>query len=625
MLDSMRKFGSSWVGKLIVALLLVGMAGFGISGVLQGLGSTRVASVGGEDISIQEFLRTYNNQLNGVASQIGSVPTPDQAVMLGIPGTAISRLASEKALTGLADRMGLGASDAQLGKLLREDPSFGGVLGQFDRANFQRALRQNGYTESEYLKTLKQAAQRQQIVLATFADINAPQAALEIVSRFQNDARTVEYFTLSPLAALPPAEPTEEELQAYLTENQGQFRTEPNRTANFVVLTPEALASGIEVSEADIQAEYERSKLSLVKIETRDVKQVVLTTDEQKAAFEAGLAQGKTMDELIAQFDLKATDLGTLTKATIADTTLADAAFSLEEGKFALVPGALGTRAVAVSNIVPGGDLSLEEARDQLLQKIRTSRSRTMYIEVLDQIEELRAAFRPLDEIAGRYNLPVVEASITAAGDELSAVGGIPQDGRSRVANAVFAQEMGDLAPSVSLGANISVWFDLVSIEDARDQTLADVGDEIRKIIIDQRVDEVLAAEAEQSVQQLSDGSPIQAVAASKALFAEISAPITRNGGGIFTRALAEEVFNGGPDHFGSARTDKGEYVVFQVTDVTAGTADQAEQVRPFLSQAVRDDMFSEFSSALRDDAGVTIYQQVLQQAIGLNAGQAGQ
>lgn len=621
MLDSLRKFGSSWFGKIVVGFLLIGLAGFGISGVLAGLTSTTVAKVGRKDISINEFLRAYNNQLNAVAQQIGTVPTPDQAMLFGIPGTVINRLADETALTAFSEKLGVGASNDQLRQLLEQDPTFAGTLGNFDPENFRRVLRQLGVTESEYVRILKETAQRQQFVLATFGGVTAPQTGLEMVNRYQNDTRTVEFFTLSPAAALPPADPTEEELQTYLDENQAQFRTVPTRQADFIVLTPATLAANLEITETDILNEYERSQASLFKIETRDVSQLVLSSDEQKAAFEAGLTSDANISDLITEFALEPTSLGTLTKASIADATMADAAFDLEEGKYALIPGALGTRAIFVENIVPGGQLTLEEARDQLDSKLRNAQGRTKFIEVLDEIEELRAAFRPLEEIASRYDLDLTTVSLSANGSALSAIAEIPQDAQARVASAVFNQEMGALAPTVSLGTNLNVWFDLKSIEDSRDQTLDEVKDVISQTILDGLIDADLQDTATKAVEALDEGTDLQTLAAGQGLFAELSTPITRQGGGVITPQIANDIFNGGSDHHGFAKAQNGDYLIYQVTEVTPADISQAEQSKPLLDQALRDDLFNEFSAVLRNDAGVSVSQQVLQQAIGVNAG----
>ena len=45
MLDSFRKIGRTWFGKVLGAFLIVGLAGFGISNVLLDFGSNTTRSV----------------------------------------------------------------------------------------------------------------------------------------------------------------------------------------------------------------------------------------------------------------------------------------------------------------------------------------------------------------------------------------------------------------------------------------------------------------------------------------------------------------------------------------------------------------------------------------------------
>ncbi len=422
MLNSLRNFASTWVGKLLGVLLLIGLAGFGISGVISNIGTTTVARVGGTDISTREFQRAYQNQINAVAQRTGKMPTSEEAMSLGIPSRVINQLSADAALTDLGDAMGLGASDNTLGDMVREDPSFAGVLGQFDRSSFERALQYGGYTEAEYLKKLRNSAKRQQIVTAVFQDVPVPDAALNLLGRYANDKRTVEYLTLSGQSLLPPAEPTEDEMAAYLKDHQQDFRTTPTRTAKVLVLSPEKLAANVKVSEDDIAAEYEKSKADYMKVETRHVRQAVLPNDAAVQTFQQGLDAGKSFDDLVAETGVSVTDLGTLTKAQISDQSLADAAFSLDEGGFTLIPAAQGQRAVTVSDVKAGGQMSLEEAHDQIAEKLRQQQARNQYVDVLDQIEELRAAFQPLDKIAERFDLKATEVQLTADGEALSEV-----------------------------------------------------------------------------------------------------------------------------------------------------------------------------------------------------------
>ena len=62
----------------------------------------------------------------------------------------LQQLAQQTAVNKLAGDIGLGVSEDRLGKMVREDPSFQGTLGNFDRSNFTAVLQRSGYTEAEY-------------------------------------------------------------------------------------------------------------------------------------------------------------------------------------------------------------------------------------------------------------------------------------------------------------------------------------------------------------------------------------------------------------------------------------------------------------------------------------------
>ena len=183
MLEGFRAISRTWFGKILGAFLIVGLAGFGISNVLLDLGSNKVASVGNQDISVRAFQREYQNRLNQFAQQIGRVPTNEEAVALGVPSVVLTQLGAEAALNQMGENMGIGVSDARLSKMLREDPSFGDILGKFDPQNFTRVLQASGYTEEEYFDLQRNAARRQQVAQGLFLGSPVPNAAIELVNR----------------------------------------------------------------------------------------------------------------------------------------------------------------------------------------------------------------------------------------------------------------------------------------------------------------------------------------------------------------------------------------------------------------------------------------------------------
>jgi peptidyl-prolyl cis-trans isomerase D len=620
MLEGLRRLGRTWIGKILGVFLLVGLAGFGISNVLLDLGTQTVARVGGEDISVQEFSRAYNDDLNRWAQQLGQMPTTEMATALGIPTQTLLRLAADTAIGQMAGRMGLGVSAERLRKTVRDDPRFGDILGQFDPETYAAVLRQLAMTEAEYSEFASRQARRQQLEAGLFGDAIVSEAARELTARYMGDTRTIDYFVLSAASLPPVPEPTETELSAYLTEHQQEFRTAETRTTDILVLSLETLAATIEITEEQVAAEYEATKDQRQRIERRTIRQAPLT-EAQVSAFESGKAAGKTFDALVAETGVAVTELGNLTRAEVTDTALGDAAFALAAGDFVIIPGVGGQRAVSVSAVEPGGQITLEEAREDIRADLAKDEARASYVDIQDQVEELRAAFQPLKQIAERFGLPLHQVTLTAAGPELTAVPSITEDNRGRVATAVFEAEQGGLSPTITISANNNIWFDLTAIEPARDQTLDEVRDQVTSALTNERVSAALTAEVESILSRLEAGEAFADVATSLNQFPILSQPMSRSGDGtsVLNQTVAAAAFNGAQGHFGSAVNGDQDHVVFHVVDVIAGT-EAAPQVLDYLAQSNRQSVYAGFVGGIRQDAGLTINRPVFDQFIASGA-----
>ena len=622
MLNFLRRFASTWLGKILGGLLLLAMASFGVPSVLSTLNANTLASIGGEDITIQEFQRAYQQQLNQFAQQTGQVPTNEQALQLGIPTAVISKLASDAAINQLGMRMGVGVSDTRLAKMVRDDPSFAGVLGTFERANFDQVLRQNGYTEAEYFELQTRAVRRQQIALGLFAGTAVSKAAQDLLNRYRNDTRTVEYFTLNSTSLPSIPEPTEDDLKAYLTAHQAEFRTEETRTADVVLLTPDILAPQYAATEDEIKAEYERTKDQLVKIEKRSIQQVALPDAAAEKLFTDQKAAGASFADALKASGLTATDIGLLSKAEVGDAALADAAFGLsKEGDFAIIAGIGSKRVVAVTKIEAGGQTSYDEAKAGIATSLALAKAKAAYVDIEDQVEELRAAFKPLKEVADRFKLPLAAVTLTADGAALSAVTGLEDADRAKVAAAIFKAEPGKLAPTVAFGSTRNLWFDLSKVEAARDQTLDEVHDAVATAWTNGKTEEALQAEVKSIIADLDSGKSFQDVAAARSQFATISQPITRDGDktNLLTQMVATQIFSGGPDTHGSVIDGDGDYLLYHVIDVTPPAAEPNADIKDFLSNSTRDALYAEFIGGLRDEAGIKINQQALSTVLNLD------
>ncbi|MET3925203.1 SurA N-terminal domain-containing protein [Devosia sp. 2618] len=622
MLDSLRAFAKSWPGKILGGFLLVGVAGFGINNVITDLGTNTIARVGDQEINSRQFLRAYQNQLNQVAQQIGSLPTAEQAMSFGIPGMVLQSMAQDAALTQMANGFGMGVSEDKLSEMLREDPSFQNAVGTFNPASFKQVLANSGLTEAEYFEQQGNAAKRQQLILSLFGDTKLPETASALINRYVADQRSIDYFVLGETNIETPAAPTEAELAAYLTQHQSEFRTVETRNVQLLRLSAADLAATKTIADADVAAEYERTKASLTRPERRTIQQVVLNAD-QVTAFEAGLTAGTPFATLVSTAGLTPTDIGTLAQSEITDTNLANAAFGLPNDGFAVIDGVAGKRAVHVSAIEAGGAPTLDEAREDIAHNLALAQARNELADIQDQIEELRAAFRPLTEIAERFNLDLYEADVTSTGAELSVLPDLAQEDRPRITQAIFAAQQGALTAAIPLAGNANVWFDLTAIEPARDETLDEVRDRVTTALTAERTNNAILAAQAAAVTRLDNGEAVADVAASYNVFPQISPAFTRFGAedGTIDAAVASAVFAGDDKHHGSVVSQDGEFIVFQVVDLTAATGPLEAPANASLENEARVGMYGDFVTAISTEAGLRVNQQALTQALQLNTG----
>lgn len=623
MLDGLRVFAKSWPGKILGAFLLVGVAGFGINNVIVDLGSNTIARVGDAEINSRQFLRAYQAQLSQISNQLGSVPTTSQAEAFGIPTAVLLGLSEGAAIQTLANRFGLGVSDAKLAELLRKDPTFFGTLGTFDAEMFKQVLYNSGWTEAEYFQVTGEEAKREQIVETLFADARLPAVARDLITGYANTTRTIDYITLGDTSIETPAEPTEAEMEAYLQEHQLEFRTVETRNVKLLNLSLATLAATKTFDDARIEAEYEQLKASLTTPERRTIQQVVLATPELQAKFEEGRTAGTDFATLVAEAGLTPSTLGTFSREQVTDTTLAQAAFGLEEGDFAIISGVGGQRAINVSSIQPENQQTLEQARPAIIERLGTAEARNEINDVLDQIEELRAAFQPLEDIGARFGLPVYDVALTANGGALSVMPSVSPADYQRISQAIFNAQEGKLTPAVSLGGNAHVWYDLESIEPARDQTLDEVRDAVKSAIVNERTNNALLDLSREIVARLDEGEQLADIAIELNTFPQISSPFTRFGStdGSIDPTVAAAVFARGPEAAGSVVSETGEFMVFQVVDSADGEPIEAEAIEALDTEA-KNSLYAEFVAALRNDAGLRVNEQAMRQLLVLNFGE---
>lgn len=626
MLNTMRKYATGWVAQILLGLLVLSFAVWGIADVFTGVGNHSVARVGNTDISSVSFDRAYRRELQAMSQRVGQQITPDQARMLGIPNQVLGRLVTEAALDDQAKNLHIGVSKDMLIREIAEDPAFKGPGGTFDRNYFVSLLRNNGMSEDAYVVERRAQEKRQQIAESISGGATAPDAFSKALHEYQTEQRDIRYIVLPTSVVGEIAAPNADELTAYYNDNKANWRAPESRTIALVKVGPEEVARPEDVSDEDAQKAYEADKARFTSPETRHVFQIVFADESTAQAAADRLKAGEAFDAVLESTGKKLADvdLGVVTRDKLIDTAVAEAAFALAPNSASdVVKGSFGPVIVRVTDVVPEAVKPFADVKDELKKTLALGNARADINVLRDSIEDARAGGASLEEIATNNKLTVKKIAVDQQGKDAegNAVADIPA--QAQLLKDAFESDVGIDNAAIPTEDGGYVWYSIVDINPAHDRPLDEVKDKVVEAWKKQNADDKLVAKANEAKDRLGKGETLDDVAASLGLTVQSRTQQTRSsqpGDGLSTEALKAAF--AGPK--GSAAVapgaQDGEQVVLQVAEVVETPYTASSDSNPLtqqLADSMQNDLLQQYVSELQRQLGATVNQTAMQQIIG--------
>jgi len=632
MLRGLRKASSNWLGKAVMAavvgFLVISFAIWGIGDIFRGFGRSTVAKIGRNELTVEQFRTLYNDRLQQFSRQLGRPISADQARSTGLDRVIVGQIFSEILLDERTRALGLALSDAEVAKLITNDPGFRGANGEFDRFRFEQTIRSAGYTEPRYVAEQRRQALRRELAGTIASGLDAPKAMVEALNRYQNEQRSIEYVLLDRALAGDIASPPPEALAKYFEERKILFRTPEYRKLVIVSLIPSELARWIEISDADLKRAYEERRARYITPERRHILQVDFPNAEAASAAAERIAKGASFVDIAKELGKseKDIDLGTLPKAAMIDRAVADAAFSLKEGEVsAPVQGRFGTVLVQVLKIEPEQGRPFDQVAGELKQELATARAKNDIFDLYNKIEDARAEGKPLAEAAANLKLEARTVELDRSGrDPAGAPVKLPD--AQRLLPAAFTTDIGVERDPLQFEDGY-IWYDVAGISPSRERSLDEVKDQVEARWREQEMAMRLDAKATGMLDKLKAGETLAQVAAADHLKVEKLSGLKRGeASGPLAAAGVDAVFRTAKDGAGKADgAQAGEQIVFRVTDIVVPSLDkaseEAKRAVQSLNRGLSEDILAEYLAWLEREIGVTINQSALNQVISGGAG----
>ena len=145
MLTQMRSLTRGWVAYVLLFLLVVAFAIWGVNDVFSGVGSQNLADVGGRKITPAQLSREMQIELRNLRNN-GNNLSQTEAIDAGLHTRLLDRMITRNAFYAYSDKLGISMSDARVASYIRDiPPAQNPVTGGFDQVAYDGLLQQLGF------------------------------------------------------------------------------------------------------------------------------------------------------------------------------------------------------------------------------------------------------------------------------------------------------------------------------------------------------------------------------------------------------------------------------------------------------------------------------------------------
>ena len=631
MLINLRKLGGKWILGIFSGLIIASFAVFGIGDAVRSIATRSVraiAVVGDVEIPARAIRREFNLQMSRLQPLFGNQLDSAQARRLGLVDEALSALVVRTLYDLEGARLGLDISEETLRETIAATEGFRNQQGQFDPNFYASFLASQQLSEASYLAILRDELKRDQLAAGISAATKAPDFLVDVLYRYEQERRIGDYAVIDNASITNLADPTETELADYHQANARRYTAPEYRQITFINIKPEDLLSEIDVSDSELQEEFDDRQLEFMRPERRSLEQIIAPDESRALDIIDALAAGHNFtDVAIEMTSVEAADvsLGAVTAGDLfGDLSSVVFALAIDEIS-APVESAFGWHIFRVTAIEEARTPPLSEVRDRLYQEIALRRAADALYDFANRLDDKFAGGATIEEAAGDLSLTITRIAAVDRNGRDSAgnvVGGWPAG--DEFLSAAFATATGQtsLLGEASDGSEFVLRVDGVTEPALR--PLNEVRNAVREALMTESRETASAARADEAVTRIEGGESFDAVIDELGLTTDRSAAVRRDGdgsGAVLSTELVAALFAMDADAAtgavaaGITRDGKGHAIIRLIDIVEAEPLDDKEGVdaqRDAMRNGIARDLVEQYRGYLETQFSVTVNRGAL-------------
>ncbi len=407
MLSSIKEKIKGWVAYVIIALIVVPFALFGVSEYFTGTSNVVVATIGSDDISKETFLSEFELQKRRLQQELGKSYTAEvnQAVKMQTINSMINRHLLEQ----LAEQLGYATTQHELQVFIQSNDVFK-VDGKFSVDRYRQLLRLSGFSDVEYEALQTNELTQNQIKYNFLDSAFITPSALKRVQLLNDQKRQFSYILLSVKEHSKNVKVNSKSVKEFY-ESQKKAFFEPQKVkVDFVELSFKQVAKNIEVSEDELFNFYEDESVRFTTEEERKAQHILVESKILADSIVAEIKAGGDFTELAIKHSIdtgskdNGGDLGFFGLGVMVPE-FESKVFSMKVGEVSVpVKTDFGYHIIKLTEIKASAVKPLEEVRDELTKLYTERAAQKLVYKLTDNFSNL-AYEASLEEVAAQMDL----------------------------------------------------------------------------------------------------------------------------------------------------------------------------------------------------------------------------
>ncbi|MDP3419735.1 MAG: SurA N-terminal domain-containing protein, partial [Thiobacillus sp.] len=408
MLEAIRNHAKGWVAKIILGLIAVTFALFGVDSYMSGDRSGGVvAEVGDTAVSREELTREIQMQSERMRESLG--PAFDRAVTetAEFRQQVLDSLVERKALLQEAHKLKLYAPDAYIASVLAQIPAFQ-QDGAFSPQRYEAVLRQNGRTPAQFENELRQSFMLETIASPVALGAFASNTALTQIARLVAQQREIAWADIPASAVAAQVQVTPADVEREYTARRAEY-TEPEQVrVEYLTLDIASVAAGMNVSEQTVADYYAANAAQFGQPEQRSASHILIAAGKDADAATRAQAKAKatellqTLQKAPARFAELARSESQDPGSAAMDGSLGsfgrgmmvkpfeDAVFSMKPNEIrGPVESDFGYHIIRLDSIVAAQTAPLAAVRGAVVEELRQQQAQKAFAELAENFSNL--------------------------------------------------------------------------------------------------------------------------------------------------------------------------------------------------------------------------------------------